>query len=46
MYGDWLAAPLRSDFISIKTTYSHSSLKIRQFNVLLKDFEKLLLIKK
>ena len=58
MYGDWLAAPSRSDYISIKTTYLNSAKKIRQFNIsfdefgwkitklLWKDSEKLLLSKK
>ena len=50
MHGDWLAAPSSSYFISIKTTYSNSALKIWQFNVSFAEFglemEKLLLSKK
>ena len=58
MHGNWLAAPSRSDFISIKITCLNSAWKIRKFNISLdefgwemtkllwKDFEKLLLSKK
>jgi hypothetical protein len=58
MHVNWLAAPSRSDYISIKIICLNSAQKIRQFNILFaefgwemtkllwKDFEKLLLSKK